>query len=353
MDIVLQVMCKVYYFIQAMCYTASVCILTVISIERYVAIIYPIHTRRLHSMCLLRTTIITVWLISTASGLPFLILYDTVEVPVQQLNSSDNTADNVTAVYFCVIVGEFNIPVFNILSLVLWYVLPLCLMSFIYARISVVLWQSSHVTAGDRQFKSKPFQRRRRSSSDPANRQPAEIGDDAAKLTGYSNCAMMRNKYKRSMVTQEQNTSSDNVMTSRRRVIRLLVAVVVSFAACVLPYHIRLIWQALVIDPYPNYWQALLIPSSFVIYYLNSALNPVLYAFLSDKFRNSLYDLVVKRRCHSNNQRGSGIAGRATTGQQQVITLKTMNVNNSTAKFTVVEHSMNVVLVRTDDVTGK
>ena len=75
-----QLWCKAYYFVQAMSYTASVCILTVISIERFVAIIYPMHSRRLHSMSLLRATIIGVWTVAAASGLPFIYVYDTLDI---------------------------------------------------------------------------------------------------------------------------------------------------------------------------------------------------------------------------------------------------------------------------------
>lgn len=34
-------MCKIYYSVQAMSYTASITILTAISVERYFAIIHP------------------------------------------------------------------------------------------------------------------------------------------------------------------------------------------------------------------------------------------------------------------------------------------------------------------------
>jgi len=35
-------MCKLYYYVQTTCYTASVAILIVICLERYVAIIYSV-----------------------------------------------------------------------------------------------------------------------------------------------------------------------------------------------------------------------------------------------------------------------------------------------------------------------
>ena len=79
-------MCKAYYFVQAMSYTASISILTVISIERYVAIIYPMHSRRLQTMFLLRATVVGVWTVAAASGIPYLLIYD-------QVNSASVTKD--------------------------------------------------------------------------------------------------------------------------------------------------------------------------------------------------------------------------------------------------------------------
>ena len=75
--------------------------------------------------------------------------------------------------------------------------------------------------------------------------------------------------------------TSTRAIRSRRKVIRLLVAVVVSFALCVLPHHIRLLL---------NYWKGtsfinggVFPPLSFLILYLNSALNPVLICILFSK----------------------------------------------------------------------
>jgi len=128
----MQVLCKVHYFMQAMSYTASVCILTVISLERFVAIIYPMHSRRLHSMSLLRATIIGVWVVAAASGLPYVFIYDTLDI-------LSGDADGST-LQFCLMVHRFNERAFTSATFVLWYALPLTMMAFVYARISVVLW---------------------------------------------------------------------------------------------------------------------------------------------------------------------------------------------------------------------
>ncbi len=83
-----------------------------------------------------------------------------------------------------------------------------------------------------------------------------------------------------------------NALLARRKVIRLLIAVIVSFATCVLPYHIRVLYQYWG-DPHFSFWAALMTPSTFLLFYMNSGLNPLLYAFLSDNFRRSLREVLL------------------------------------------------------------
>jgi hypothetical protein len=79
----------------------------------------------------------------------------------------------------------------------------------------------------------------------------------------------------------------------RRRIIRMLIVIVVAFAMCHLPFHARKIWQ---------YWgkgyeaasmfSQLFTPVTFLIMYAQSGMNPILYAFMSRKFRSSFADLL-------------------------------------------------------------
>ena len=92
--------------------------------------------------------------------------------------------------------------------------------------------------------------------------------------------------------------ATDNALMARRRVIRLLMTVVVSFAVCVAPYHIRMLWQTWS-HPNMTFGTLLVPPITFVMYYLNSAVNPMLYAFLSVNFRKSLIEVVT---CANQNR---------------------------------------------------
>lgn len=85
-------------------------------------------------------------------------------------------------------------------------------------------------------------------------------------------------------------------LQSRRRIIRMLIVVVLAFALCHLPFHARKVWQYW--SPKWFQYQAgsdfsnLFTPLTFLIMYANSAINPILYAFMSKKFRMSFKDLL-------------------------------------------------------------
>ena len=98
----------------------------------------------------------------------------------------------------------------------------------------------------------------------------------------------------RTIVVESHMTT---VVTARRKVIRLLIMVVVAFVICHLPVHVRKLAQ----DWWPKYNGGTNSAILFTIFtnllmYANSAANPILYALMSKKFRNSMRDIVVCRR---------------------------------------------------------
>lgn len=83
---------------------------------------------------------------------------------------------------------------------------------------------------------------------------------------------------------------------SKKRVTRMIIIVVVVFAICWLPIHIHFMIQSF--DPY---YEANILNTSFLmtancIAYMNSCMNPILYAFLSDNFRRSFKNLLCCKR---------------------------------------------------------
>jgi len=56
------------------------------------------------------------------------------------------STDGSSWLQFCVLANPywFNARAYAVCTFVLWYAVPLTMMTFVYTRISVVLWRSSH-----------------------------------------------------------------------------------------------------------------------------------------------------------------------------------------------------------------
>lgn len=94
--------------------------------------------------------------------------------------------------------------------------------------------------------------------------------------------------------SQHQHTvSSLHVLRARRGVVRMLIAVVLTFAVCNLPLHARKMWQ----NWSPDYqggtpFSAVFSLVTFLATYVNAAMDPLLYAFMSKNFRRGTRELV-------------------------------------------------------------
>ncbi len=342
----------------------------------------------------LRVVVVLVWMIAAVCGTPYLFFYGTVEIQF-----SDMT--------FCLMVHDYNMKAFSVVNFLLFYIIPLILMSILYTQISLVLWRTSRqgnlgqeVMARNTQratqkplinkriklmvFKSKKKQDKEREYNSVPNivvigagplpscdsspkhalsKGEVEVNVDAlhkyvkpGETESYSFCVnsddelihdlsspetqrsntihsghirngengqLVEKLHKAPVATNIQhsmnstrtvNTHRENrrpmersysnpseprrkegALVMRRKVIRLLMAVLISFSICVLPYHIRVLYSTWS-EPTVSFIGAVMVPVTFVIYYTNSGLNPILYAFLSDNFRKSLKDIITCKR---------------------------------------------------------
>jgi len=306
-------MCKLYYYMQTTCYTASVVILTVICLERYIAIIYPMHTHRLHDIRLLVPVVVCAWIIAAASGIHYLVIFDTRQVP----------AAGGASVQFCITVHDFNARLNTIINFIMWYAGPLIVMTIVYIRISIVLWRSSSInrnsavvsggthamfTVQTRCTALNELEMEEVIQSDPGSVDRDEVYSMTPQRYG-SQCIETTAVTGARSGDSTRLTDNVAVISGRRRVIRLLIVVVATFAVCVLPYHVRVIWQTFAEPHLVDDWHLLIPPLTFVVYYINSAANPLLYAFLSERFRSSLAD-VLRGRC-SRRRSQTAMATRA------------------------------------------
>ncbi|XP_045520882.1 trissin receptor-like [Pieris brassicae] len=279
-------LCKMYQFVHSLSYTASIFILVVICTERYFAIIHPITCKQILTSRRLRLVILGVWITSAAYSAPKFIWVETITNDL-----GDGHLETICIQHRM----KYNSEIFDMVNFGLLYVTPLCVMTVLYTRIAVGLWQSSNGLRhmGQAQCCAAQCPRPEKPPTESYEPQRTFIGTSEAKGTPAGPVKPKKRSRKESRSCHHLSHLSRNVLRARRGVVRMLIVVVLTFAICNLPFHARKMWQ---------YWStgyqgtsdfsALLTPLTFLITYFNSGINPLLYAFLSKNFRKGMRELL-------------------------------------------------------------
>ena len=167
--------CKVIFYAIPVSIAASVTTMTVISLDRFCAIFFPLNLALFHKH---KTITAVIWLISLISMTPYLFIYQVFKEGEQYFCYQDwPWSDNLQETFFA-------LRTFHVILFVLLYPLPLLIITVVNCLVGHRLWL--HRTPG---------------SISSANRTTLEV--------------------------------------SRRKVIKMLVVLVVVFALCWLPTHVN------------------------------------------------------------------------------------------------------------------
>ncbi|RUS83149.1 hypothetical protein EGW08_009096, partial [Elysia chlorotica] len=257
-----EAMCKIYYFVQSVTYTASVLLLTAVAVERYIAIIHPIRFRRLVTQSRLVAS----------------------QVRSFHHESNDDDDDITNG-------SEQRLLETGALSTSAASDGSRCCSRQQQAR-NTRIPSIHHFSAGHRPGMCMwPAARLQRGSL--TCELTAEGSSETTSTDEYDMQIPKANGGKSPIpkrVRVQYRVNSQRVLQSRKRVIRLLVVVLLTFAICVLPFHLK--YVLLFWDIYPTLSSRMdvLSPLAFVMLYMNSALNPIVFWVFSDTFRRSLRD---------------------------------------------------------------
>ncbi|GLV41044.1 Tachykinin-like receptor at 99D [Carabus blaptoides fortunei] len=216
--------CKISQFIAILSICASVFTLMAISIDRYMAIINPLQPRmgRRTTLCIAVGT----WFLGSLLSCPTLLYFTTY---TQTFSTGESRVICYTEWPDGPTTFSTQEYVYNVIFLIITYLLPIISMTYAYARIGLELWGSQ------------------------------SIGE----------------------CTQRQ---MENIK-SKRRVVKMMIVVVVIFAVCWLPFHLYFIFTSY----FPDITNSPYIQESYLaIYWLamsNSMYNPIIYCWMNAKFR--------------------------------------------------------------------
>ncbi|CAG0899070.1 unnamed protein product [Darwinula stevensoni] len=306
-------LCKIYHVMHKISTTSSVLLLVVISMERYMAIVYPIKSKRWFTLFRYRMAVVAVWTSSFLLSIPKLI-YPRALTHI--------LSDGTTETFCAPRQDNYNAKAYDTIDFILLYILPLCTLSVLYSRMSHDLWKlpprlsnvppdsENHETTIDCQNQSfkQNFQESLNDSCAEVSNGEVEDGLEMRELAdtnpslrgsrrdnGNRSSTILRGNRRSNIKMRYNQNSAIKLMQSRRRVIRMLLTVVIAFAVCNLPYYVRKMifyyGSALRDGEVATAFQIF----TFLAMYLNSALNPILYAFLSKNFQKSLQDMLKRK----------------------------------------------------------
>ncbi|XP_067251705.1 thyrotropin-releasing hormone receptor [Chanodichthys erythropterus] len=264
--------CVCITYLQYLGINVSSCSITAFTIERYIAICHSIKAQFICTVSRAKKIIACVWLFTSLYCIMWFFLVDTNETVY---------ANGVVVRCGYRVSRNLYMPIY-FLDFTLFYVVPLVVALVLYGLIARILFQDPlPMNLSEQRF--SVHQGRRQSS---------------VKVSCKTNSA-----------------------TSRKQVTKMLAVVVVLFTLLWMPYRTLVVVNSLMDPPYLNTWFLLFCRMCI---YTNSAVNPIIYNAMSQKFRAAF-----KRLCECKRRSDQGRAGKCTVSVYYSVIKEFSGENNA------------------------
>lgn len=295
--------CWLSRLIKDTCTFVSVLTIVAFSIERFLAICYPL---RVYVMCGLKRAvriIIVIWTISAVCATPFGLYTD-----VHYLKFPKDYGPELKESALCRMIDTPPIPIWE-LSAILFYILPLIFLVAFYTRIIVEI-----------QIRLK-------------NRSGLDLRHGS-------------------------NSSHTRRAKSRRAVIKMLVVVVIMFFICWSPFHIQH-----VLSPYLTQvvdfetaiiLNTVLFITSGIFYYTSCTINPIIYNLMSNRYRTAFRETLCGKKklqpndirfIHNRQRSRSQNMGQSDGDDQRLSHAKSKRRSSSVQSKMTILNRMNMTIV--------
>uniref|UniRef100_A0A914URK0 G-protein coupled receptors family 1 profile domain-containing protein n=1 Tax=Plectus sambesii TaxID=2011161 RepID=A0A914URK0_9BILA len=265
--------CYSLHYVQQFTCFCSVLTLTMISIERYLAIAYPMRSIWLSSIGRAKKVIALIWISSAVLAIPTAL----------RMDYDHSTSLRGEPIYWCYREFPRHYPYRNELTrayavyeVFLLVIFPVFTMSVCYFRVARIV----HSSSKDQTLKSiVAF---------------SKAATDTVSYTSYSSIPLSNNIYRAPNRNPKppatlQKRSSRIAETNKKQIVQMLIAIVVLYTIC---------WTPTIVDelltsfgyicrtsntPLLKYMRM----SLHALAYCQSCINPIVYAFMSQNFRNT------------------------------------------------------------------
>ncbi|XP_063765816.1 thyrotropin releasing hormone receptor 2 [Eleginops maclovinus] len=240
-------------YLQYLGINVSSCSITAFTVERYIAVCHPIKAQTMCTVSRAKRIMAGVWIFTCIYCMLWFFLVDI------QVNQDGHVQCGYK------VKRELYLPIY-LIDFAIFYVIPLLLAIVLYCLIARVLYLSPLPNHPDTNATTL-----RRSC-----REASEAG--------------------RKGVRQRRPKSA---LSSRKQVTKMLAVVVILFALLWMPYRTLVLINSFVSTPYLDAWFLLFCRTCI---YANSAINPVIYNAMSQKFRSAFRGLYRCQRPEVNHR---------------------------------------------------
>ncbi|KAM3872100.1 thyrotropin-releasing hormone receptor [Diretmus argenteus] len=238
--------CLCITYLQYLGINVSSCSITAFTIERYIAICHSIKAQFLCTVSRAKRIIACVWIFPSLYCIMWFFLVDTNETLY---------INGVVVTCGYRVSRNLYMPIY-FLDFTLFYVIPLIVAMVLYGLIARILFMS------------------------PLSSHLSEKGGGSSVHQGHCNSTVRASK---------------GAVSSRKQVTKMLTVVVILFALLWMPYRTLVVVNSFIDPPYHNTWFLLFCRMCI---YTNSAINPIIYNLMSQKFR-----VAFKKLCKCKAQR--------------------------------------------------
>ncbi|MBN3273142.1 TRFR protein, partial [Polyodon spathula] len=242
--------CLCITYLQYLGINVSSCSITAFTIERYIAICHSIKAQFICTVSRAKKIIACVWIFTSVYCIMWFFLVDTNETIY---------SDGVVVKCGYRVSRNLYMPIY-FLDFTLFYVIPLIVATVLYGLIARILFMNP--------LPANPHDR---------------VGMDSIHQGRSQNTMKLSCK------------PNKGAMSSRKQVTKMLAVVVILFALLWMPYRTLVVVNSFMDPAYLNTWFLLFCR---MCVYTNSAINPIIYNLMSQKFRAAF-----KKLCKCKQQR--------------------------------------------------
>ncbi|KAK2918305.1 hypothetical protein Q8A73_005051 [Channa argus] len=240
--------CQGITYLQYLGINVSSCSITAFTVERYIAICHPIKAQTVCTVSRAKRIIAGVWIFTCIYCMLWFFLVDIQVSPDGHVQCGYKVK------------RELYLPIY-LTDFAIFYVIPLLLAIVLYGLIARILYLS-----------------------------PLPNHPDSTATTLRRSCREAFEKGGRQGRT-------NSALSSRKQVTKMLAVVVILFALLWMPYRTLVLINSFVSTPYLDAWFLLFCRTCI---YANSAINPVIYNAMSQKFRSAFRGLYRCQRLEVN-----------------------------------------------------